>query len=94
MTSLRVHIDRVAGSMRNRLVRDPLDGPTYHVLARTLAARARAGFVGSIEAARCAAEIAHALQDISYEGFVGLEYVRADDGLAIIPADLTRGVVS
>jgi hydroxypyruvate isomerase len=40
------------------------------------------------------AEIARALQDIEYDGFVGLEYVPADDGLAVIPPDLIRGVVS
>ena len=61
LTSLRVQMDRVAGSMRTRLKRDAHDATAYRVISRALAARARAQVVGSIEAARCAAELAHAL---------------------------------
>jgi hypothetical protein len=56
--SLRITLDRVAGSMRARLTRDAFDGVAYHVLARALGARAGAGVAGSLEAARCAAELA------------------------------------
>jgi tetratricopeptide (TPR) repeat protein len=61
LTSLRVQMDRVAGSMRTRLKRDAHDATAYRVMSRALAARARANVIGSIEAARCAAELAHAL---------------------------------
>ena len=56
-----MHLDRVIGQMRLRLGRDAFDDTAYRVLARALSARAQAGVVGSIEAARCAAEVSHAL---------------------------------
>jgi tetratricopeptide (TPR) repeat protein len=56
--SMRVHLDRVAAAMRTRLNKQPLDGPAYRVLARTLAAREEAGVAGSAAVAQCAAEIA------------------------------------
>ncbi|MBI4508337.1 MAG: tetratricopeptide repeat protein [Deltaproteobacteria bacterium] len=59
--SMRVHLDRVAAKMRERLFRDPADRTAYVVLARALFARARTGIVGSSCAARCAAELALAL---------------------------------
>jgi tetratricopeptide (TPR) repeat protein len=56
--SARVHLDRVAGSMRQRLAADPAQVQPYRVLARALEARERAGVPGSLATARCAAEIA------------------------------------
>ncbi len=56
--SARVHLDRVAGSMRQRLAADPALVQPYRVLARALEARERAGTPGSLATGRCAAEIA------------------------------------
>jgi hypothetical protein len=56
--SLRVNLDRVGQTMRARLQRDPFDGAVFHIMARALAARSGIGIPGSIEAARCAAEVA------------------------------------
>jgi cellulose synthase operon protein C len=56
--SMRVHLDRVAAPMRQRLGQSPLDGVAYRVLARALEAREQAGVKGSLATARCAAELA------------------------------------
>src|SRR5262249_37093386 len=56
--TLRMNLDRVLASMRFRLGGEAWDGAAYRVLARALTARGRAGYAGSIEAGRCAAELA------------------------------------
>jgi tetratricopeptide (TPR) repeat protein len=58
MTSVRVHLNRVAGTMRNRVVTDPKDGVAYRVISRAMTARAAAGVDGSLPIARAAAELA------------------------------------
>ena len=58
--SLRVQLDRVVGAMRMRIAAAP-DGAAFGVIARALAMRAKLGVGGSLEAARCAAEVAVAL---------------------------------
>ncbi len=58
MTSVRVHLNRVAGTMRVRVANDPKDGVAYRVIARTMAARSAAGVDGSLPVARAAAELA------------------------------------
>jgi hypothetical protein len=58
MTSVRVHLNRVAGTMRNRAAQEPKDGVAYRVIARAMAARASAGVDGSMAIARCGAELA------------------------------------
>jgi tetratricopeptide (TPR) repeat protein len=62
MTSVRVHLNRVAGTMRVRLQADhgpgPRDGIAYRVIARAMAARNAAGVDGSLHIARAAAELA------------------------------------
>ena len=60
MTSVRVHLNRVAGTMRARVANDPKDGVAYRVIARAMAARAAAGVDGSLPIARAAAELADA----------------------------------
>lgn len=61
MTSVRVHLNRVAGSMRVRAAQDPQDGVAYRVISRAMAARGAAGVDGSIPIARAAAELAELL---------------------------------
>ena len=61
MTSVRVHLNRVAGSMRARVAHDPQDGVAYRVIARAMTARANAGVDGSRPIARAAAELAELL---------------------------------
>lgn len=61
MTSVRVHLNRVAGSMRARVAADPQDGVAYRVIARAMMARANAGVDGSRPIARAAAELAELL---------------------------------
>jgi hypothetical protein len=61
MTSVRVHLNRVAGTMRVRAQQDPRDGVTYRVISRALAARHAAGVDGSLPIARAAAELAQLL---------------------------------
>lgn len=61
MTSVRVHLNRVAGTMRTRLQGDPRDGVAYRVISRTMSARAAVGVDGSTEIARSAAELAQLL---------------------------------
>ena len=56
--SARVHLDRVAGAMRQRIAAQPGQIHPYQVLARALEAREQAGAAGSLAAARAAAEIA------------------------------------
>jgi len=56
--SARVHLDRVAGAMRQRVAAEPAGIEPYQVLSRALAAREKAGGAGSLATARCAAEIA------------------------------------
>ena len=63
MTSVRVHLNRVAGAMRARVQKDPQDGVAYRVIARAMAARAVAGVDGSIPIARAAAELADLLKE-------------------------------
>lgn len=61
LTSVRVHLNRVAGAMRARVILDPQDGVAYRVIARAMSARAQAGVVGSLPVARAAAELADLL---------------------------------
>lgn len=61
MTSVRVHLNRVAGSMRVRAANDPLDGVAYRVISRAMSARAAVGVDGSLPIARAAAELAQLL---------------------------------
>jgi hypothetical protein len=58
MTSVRVHLNRVAGTMRVRASSDPRDGVAYRVISRAMAARAAVGVNGSTAVARAAAELA------------------------------------
>ncbi|HEU4614482.1 MAG TPA: hypothetical protein VFS15_20445, partial [Kofleriaceae bacterium] len=58
MTSVRVHLNRVAGTMRVRASSDPKDGVAYRVISRAMAARAAVGVDGSLPIARAAAELA------------------------------------
>jgi hypothetical protein len=62
MTSVRVHLNRVAGAMRARVAKDPQDGLAYRVIARAMSARAAAGVEGSLPIARAAAELADQLK--------------------------------
>ncbi len=61
ITSVRVHLNRVAGAMRARVHQSPLDGVGYRVIARAMAARAATGFAGSAPIARAAAQLADLL---------------------------------
>jgi len=63
MTSVRVHLNRVAGAMRARVQKDPQDGVAYRVIARAMSARAVAGVEGSLPIARSAAELADLLKE-------------------------------
>ncbi len=58
MTSVRVHLNRVAGTMRTRLQSMPQDGVAYRVISRAMSARAAVGVDGSSAVARAAAELA------------------------------------
>jgi tetratricopeptide (TPR) repeat protein len=60
-TSMRVHLNRVAGAMRARAQQAPLNGEPYRVIARTMAARATTGLAGSAPIARAAAQLADLL---------------------------------
>ena len=55
--AMRVHLNRVLATMRSQLVASPSDSQAYHVIARAMAARERAGVPGSRVVARCAAEL-------------------------------------
>ncbi|HMG55559.1 MAG TPA: hypothetical protein VK601_18805, partial [Kofleriaceae bacterium] len=61
MTSVRVHLNRVAGAMRKRVAGDPQDAVAYRVISRAMAARANADVAGSLPIARAAAELAELL---------------------------------
>jgi len=61
ITSVRVHLNRVAGAMRARVAQNPLDGVPYRVIARAMAARAATGLAGSAPIARAAAELSELL---------------------------------
>jgi tetratricopeptide (TPR) repeat protein len=61
LTSVRVHLNRVAGAMRARVAQAPLDGVPYRVISRAMAARAATGFAGSMPIARAAAQLADLL---------------------------------
>jgi len=56
--SARVHIDRVANAMRNRIEDSILDAEAYRVLARAMAAKARAGATECLATAQVAASMA------------------------------------
>jgi tetratricopeptide (TPR) repeat protein len=58
MVSVRVHLNRVAGTMRVRAQQEPRDGVAYRVVSRAMSARAAVGVDGSLPIARCAAELA------------------------------------
>lgn len=61
ITSVRVHLNRVAGAMRARVAQNPQDGIPYRVISRAMAARAATGLAGSLPIARAAAELAELL---------------------------------
>jgi tetratricopeptide (TPR) repeat protein len=61
MTSVRVHLNRVAGTMRVRAQQHPTDGIAYRVISRAMAARAAVGVDGSLPIARAAAELSEML---------------------------------
>jgi hypothetical protein len=61
ITSIRVHLNRVAGAMRARVASDPQDGVACRVIARAMSARAAANVPGSAPIARAAAELAELL---------------------------------
>lgn len=61
MTSVRVHLNRVAGTMRVRAAQEPRDGVAYRVISRAMAARGAVGVPGSQAVARAAAELAELL---------------------------------
>ncbi len=61
LTSVRVHLNRVSGTMRTRAIKNPRDGAAYRVIARAMTARASAGVAGSTAVARAAAELASLL---------------------------------
>ena len=58
LTSARVHLNRVAGTMRVRAGNHPADGTAYRVISRAMVARANTGVDGSLRIARAAAELA------------------------------------
>jgi tetratricopeptide (TPR) repeat protein len=61
MVSVRVHLNRVAGTMRNRAATSPKDGVAYRVISRAMSARASVGVPGSTAVAYAAAELANLL---------------------------------
>ena len=61
LTSVRVHLNRVAGAMRARVAQVPLEGVPYRVIARAMAARANTNVAGSLPIARAAAQLADLL---------------------------------
>ena len=52
ITSARVHLNRVAGTMRARVQANPQDGAAYRVISRAMAARAASNAPGSPRRAR------------------------------------------
>jgi tetratricopeptide (TPR) repeat protein len=61
LTSVRVHLNRVAGTMRARVQANPKDGVAYRVISRAMAARANTNAPGSMPIARAAAQLAELL---------------------------------
>ena len=61
ITSVRVHLNRVIGTMRARVQKDPQDGIGYRVISRAMMARASTNLAGSRPIARAAAELAELL---------------------------------
>ncbi|MGE0871764.1 MAG: tetratricopeptide repeat protein, partial [Kofleriaceae bacterium] len=61
MVSVRVHLNRAAGAMRNRAAQNPSDGIAYRVISRAMTARAAANVPGSKPIAHAAAELADLL---------------------------------
>ena len=61
ITSVRVHLNRVAGAMRARVAQNPQDGVPYRVISRAMSARAATGLAGSLPIARAAAELSELL---------------------------------
>jgi lipopolysaccharide biosynthesis regulator YciM len=61
MVSVRVHLNRVAGTMRTRAANAPKDGVAYRVISRAMSARASVGVPGSTAVAYAAAELANLL---------------------------------
>ena len=61
ITSVRVHLNRVAGTMRARAAATPLDPIPYRVISRAMTARALANVGGSLPIARAGAELAELL---------------------------------
>jgi tetratricopeptide (TPR) repeat protein len=61
IASVRVHLNRVTGTMRARVQQNPTDGVPYRVIARAMAARAAANTPGSLPIARAAAQLADLL---------------------------------
>lgn len=61
ITSVRVHLNRVAGAMRARAQKDPKDGIAYRVISRAMMARASTNLAGSRPIAHAAAELAELL---------------------------------
>ncbi|MDX2086223.1 MAG: hypothetical protein SFX73_00180 [Kofleriaceae bacterium] len=62
LTSARVHLNRVAGTMRTRASMQPSDGTAYRVISRAMTARHNAGVDGSLRIARAAAELTQLLK--------------------------------
>ncbi len=58
ITSVRVHLNRVAGTMRARAQANPKDGVAYRVISRAMSARANTNAPGSLPIARAAAQLA------------------------------------
>ena len=61
LQSVRVHLNRVAGTMRARFDKDAKDGIACRVISRAMFARGAAGVGGSLAIARAAAELAELL---------------------------------
>ena len=61
VASVRVHLNRVIGTMRARVAADPRDGVACRVIARAMSARAATSVPGSLAIAHAAAELADLL---------------------------------
>jgi len=86
MTSVRVHLNRVAGTMRIRAQQNPRDGVAYRVISRAMAARAAVGVNGSLAIARAAAELAQLLGSAGEpEHLVLSERMRIDLSMLLRP---------
>ncbi|MCP4446221.1 MAG: hypothetical protein GY811_12885 [Myxococcales bacterium] len=58
LRSARIHVDRVANAMRKRIQESAADGEAYRVLARAMAAKAKAGAAECMPTAQVAASLA------------------------------------